>query len=469
VHIRSRLRAGSYTHRLPRVAAGLLVLNALSFGVYLAREAFSQRVFLGLATAALLLVLLAALLLARGGRPAALVGQLQLSLLSVNLLLWMLQALLLKPAALPAPIAALIDSGDTQKLRRRFVEYLPTMPYAKLKADTVVRVPGIYGPADDFVYEWLTDRRGFKNAPAIAALERVPLVALGDSFTEGLGVATERAWPAVLTRRGYPTYSLGVQGYAPAQMAAIWRLYGSRLRPQWVVVGYVGNSYRREGFFLQPDDAIQAAIRKLAQADMQANPLELRKQYRYVGTAVLAFLYARWQTPAAVQPQQAAPVAPAPAPADAAALAQLYKAELELAERWVTTAEALAAAPEWKHAETSLESIANEARAAGARVVFVMLRNRAGMYYRAATGKPLPAGFGEDVEAEALRRLSERTGAFFVDTKPRLQAAASRLTLTSPSEYPYLFHDGHPSPRGHELIADAVQEVLEKQGRTPRE
>ena len=449
---------------MPRVAAGLLAVNALSFAVYLAREAFARRVLVGLAATALLLTLAAAWGLARGGRSAALAGRLQLSLLSAQLLLWMLQALLLAPTILPPALAALIDTGDTLKLRRRFVEYLPTMPYAKLKADTVVRVPGIYGPADDFVYEWRTDRRGFKNPPAIAALEQVGIVALGDSFTEGLGVATERSWPAVLTRRGYPTYSLGVQGYAPAQMAGVWRLHGSRMRPQWVVVGYVGNSYRREGFFLQPEAAIQAAIRRMAEADMQANPLEVRKQYKHVGTAVAAYLWSRAQAPTQ-------PVVPRPAPsARPGSLAEGYKAELEFAERWVTSADALLAAPEWKHTEAEFVRLVADARGIGARVLFVMLRNRAGMYYRAATGKPLPAGFGEDVEAEALRKLSERTGASFVDTRPRFEAAASRLNAASaPGDHPYLQHDAHPSPMGHELIADAVQEFLETQGRTRRE
>lgn len=447
-----------------RVAAGLLALNVLSFGAYVAREAFSRRVFVTLVAAALLSTLLAAFLLKRGGRPALLVEKLQLSLLSAQLLLWMLQALLLAPDVLPAPLAALIDTGDTLKLRRRFVEYLTTSPYAKLKADTVVRVPGIYGPADDFVYEWRTDRRGFKNPPALAAREQVEVVALGDSFTEGLGVATEHSWPAVLTKRGHPTYSLGVQGYAPAQMAGIWRLYGSRMRPQWVVVGYVGNSYRREGFFLQSEAAIQAAIRKLAEADMQANPLEVRKQYKHVGTAAAALLWSRAQAP----PQ---PAVPRPGPtARPGSLAEGYRAELEFAERWVTSADALAATPEWKHTEAEFARLVEDARASGASVLFVMLRNRAGMYYRAATGKPLPAGFGEDVEAHALEALSQRGGAFFVDTKPRFEAAASRLHAASPpGDYPYLLHDGHPSPMGYELIADAVQEVLEQQGRTRRE
>src|SRR6185503_4435798 len=115
-------------------------------------------------------------------RLAAVIGRLLLALLSAQLLLWSLQAVLLVPSVLPAPIAALVESADTLKLRKRFVEYLPTSPYAKLKADTVVRVPGIYGPTGDFVYEWRTDVRGFKNPPAIATLEQVPIVALGDSF-----------------------------------------------------------------------------------------------------------------------------------------------------------------------------------------------------------------------------------------------------------------------------------------------
>jgi hypothetical protein len=440
----------------PRIAAGLLALNGLSFAIYIAREALSRRVFFVAAVTAMLLTVSAAWSLRRGGRLAALVGPLQLSLLSAQLLLWMMQGLLLVPGVLPASIASLIESGDTLELRRRFVEYLEASPYAKLKPNTVVRVPGIYGPADDFVYEWQTDRRGFKNLPAIAALERVPIVALGDSFTEGLGVATERSWPSVLTRRGYATYSLGVQGYAPSQMAGVLRLYGSRLHPQWVVVGYVGNSYRREGFFLQTEAEILGAIHRQAEADLRANPLEVRKQYKHVGTAILVYLNGRWQARGARLP---------PEPR-AGGIVDRYKAEVQQAEGWLTPADVLAATPEWIHAQAAFASIVQQARAIGAGVVFVMLRNRGGMYYRAFTGKPLPAGYGEDVEANVLEAFCARSGAFFVDTKPRFQAAASRLDPAVPgTEYPYLLYDGHPSPRGHELIADAVQELLETQAR----
>jgi hypothetical protein len=292
-------------------------------------------------------------------------------------------------------------------------------------------------------------------------LERVPVVALGDSFTEGLGVATDRTWCSVLSRRGHVTYSLGVQGYAPAQMAGVFGLYGVALRPQWVIVGYVGNSYRREGFFMQTEAQILAAVRRMAEAELQANPLEVRKQYRHVGTAILAFLYTR---------SQARPAEARAAPESRASGLDRYKAEFQLAEGWVSSADVLAATPEWKHAEASFASIVEQARASGAGVAFVMLRNRAGMYYRAGTGQALPAGYGEDVEAALLEKLCARTGAAFIDTRSRFESAASRLRAASPlSDYPYLFHDGHPSPSGHELIADAVQEFLEAQARARRQ
>jgi hypothetical protein len=94
------------------------------------------------------------------------------------------------PEAFPDNVRALIDTDDAaQTARKAIVQRLPYSPFAKPYPNIDVFIPGYYGPTDTFVYQWRSDRRGFKNLPEIAALDQVDITALGDSFSEGMGVA----------------------------------------------------------------------------------------------------------------------------------------------------------------------------------------------------------------------------------------------------------------------------------------
>ena len=58
-------------------------------------------------------------------------------------------------------------------------------------------------------------------------LGNVKLVALGDSFTEGMGVETANTWTSLLSEKGITTYNFGVQGYSPSQILGIYKMYKS--------------------------------------------------------------------------------------------------------------------------------------------------------------------------------------------------------------------------------------------------
>jgi hypothetical protein len=157
----------------------------------------------------------------------------------------------LSPGWFPPNLRNLVTTSAEEAEKTRVVEYLPFNPYAKPRANVTIHAPGDYGPADSFTYEWTTDQRGFKNPPEIGALAQVPIVAIGDSFTEGLGVPTNDTWAARLSASGYPTYSLGVQGYAPSQFFGTFKHFGIQLKPQWVIIGYLAGDYGREAHFLE--------------------------------------------------------------------------------------------------------------------------------------------------------------------------------------------------------------------------
>jgi len=91
--------------------------------------------------------------------------------------------------------------------------------------------------------------RGGEPAPADPSLFRV--VALGDSFTFGFGVAEEESYPVVLERilngspaarhRRYEVLNLGVVGYNARDEAVVLERRALPLGPRVVVIGYVLN------------------------------------------------------------------------------------------------------------------------------------------------------------------------------------------------------------------------------------
>ena len=107
-----------------------------------------------------------------------------------------------------------------------------------------IRIPAYHGPPDGFVYEWRTDRRGYESTPEIAARDQLPIVAVGESFTEGMGVHTDRdLGQSKRTWLGYATYNMGVQGYAPIQMSGTFQHFGMPLRPKSVIIGNLAEGY----------------------------------------------------------------------------------------------------------------------------------------------------------------------------------------------------------------------------------
>jgi hypothetical protein len=84
-----------------------------------------------------------------------------------------------------------------------------------------------------------TDAHGYRNreVPVSAAV-----VALGDSQTWGTGVEADEAWPRVLERRtGLPVYSLAFGGYGPAHSLELWD-DAVALKPDLIIEAfYAGN------------------------------------------------------------------------------------------------------------------------------------------------------------------------------------------------------------------------------------
>jgi hypothetical protein len=440
--------------------AGALVLYLLSENIEYNKWVIRLLALISLAIASGLAALL------RKGRGTSFAVNIQMTLFSsIVVFIFMHLVYLAIPNLFPLHIRNLLGVQSLAEARRNLVEVLPHSPYAKLRPDIIVRVPGDYGPNTDFVYEWTTDAKGFKNAQEMALLKQVPIVAVGDSFVEGLGVHTEQTWASLLTAAGYPTYSLGVQGYAPTQMLGAFLHYGSPLRPKWVLIGYLDGVYERERHFIKDDvNELPSAIGRLVKADR-----EVKRQYRYVITAfivagknyflqlVSAYEYEkkygedpRFMSESKLKADEQIRLGPM----------QRYRQEFRnflVNDR----PDRLAATREWQSMQRSFSEINTAAKKIGAQTAVIMFYNRPFTYFERATRKKLNPQVTAFVERDLLKQFCRTAGIDFIDTWKPFTDYISNITEDTPlSEYPYLRYDGHPNKRGNELIRDLLMDFF---------
>ena len=98
-------------------------------------------------------------------------------------------------------------------------------------------------PVDDPPRAYHTDGHGFRNTWPWP--ENADVVALGDSFTFGYGVADDDSWPARLQQALVPlrVVNLGLPGGAPQQYLRIHEAFGVRLAPRLLLVGFTSNDF----------------------------------------------------------------------------------------------------------------------------------------------------------------------------------------------------------------------------------
>jgi lysophospholipase L1-like esterase len=95
----------------------------------------------------------------------------------------------------------------------------------------------------DVVTTFSTNSLGLR-APEIGSKERPRILAFGDSFTWGWGVAQGEEWIAVAGRElGCEAINCGVNGYGTENELALLERVGPELSPDLVLVGFFANDY----------------------------------------------------------------------------------------------------------------------------------------------------------------------------------------------------------------------------------
>lgn len=129
------------------------------------------------------------------------------------------------------------------------VDFLEEAPFVKFKPQTKVKSQGSRG--SDFTYEWQTDALGFKNINhADISNLHFDYIALGDSFTEGMGVAIEDTWISKVGQKSNLTiYNASVQGYSASQMKATYDKLKGKISHEGIIIGVLPTIFEREQTF----------------------------------------------------------------------------------------------------------------------------------------------------------------------------------------------------------------------------
>jgi lysophospholipase L1-like esterase len=372
-----------------------------------------------------------------------------------------------------------------------------------------------------------TNALGFREprlpSPKPAGVARI--VALGDSFTQGYGVAEDEAYPRALEARlaarapGHrvEVLNLGVPGTSPRDYVGHLRDPGLAYEPDLVLVGVMANDV--QDVWIQRRFGVRFASEVLR--DVQRDVTDERPLWRRAPGLVLPALYpfvwtqladARRALEARLGPTQARAEAPAAAERTAIVPAERWRdVVLAMGSRFGRgdeTARALAAAPSdrleriapvatgavsldseegvegylrllalveprlfadavllpppyddaWKETESYLTAIVRTARRAGSQVAIVYVP---ASHQVTAAARPTlehdgfvwdPRTLEDTTFPDRLRRFGVAAGVPVVDLLPVFRAARDRPL--------YYVRDGHWTPAGHALAADALAATI---------
>jgi len=151
------------------------------------------------------------------------------------------------------------------------VEFLTEAPFVKFKPNVNVRSQGFRGT--DFTYEWVTDTLGFKNiSHSDLAAKHFDYIALGDSFTEGMGVSIDNMWTSKVSQRSnVKIYNAAIQGYSGSQMKATYLSLKDKISHDGIIIGALPTIFHREQIFDSYENAKFGAggIRSIASGGQQ--------------------------------------------------------------------------------------------------------------------------------------------------------------------------------------------------------
>jgi hypothetical protein len=318
----------------------------------------------------------------------------------------------------------------------QLLEKLPESPWVKFRPNVRARSIGYRG--DDFAAEWVTDGLGFKNDSAVASLREVAAIAVGDSFVEAMGVPTTQQWTTLVSRAGFPVYSMGVQGYAPQQAVGALRKFGPLFKTRFVLFGFTPGFEERTGRFAggaapkRYEGGIESVNRYLREVrDVEYRVFPVTNAILSAAKIEVGSLLARRRS------SGSHPVLRYRDEVDSDAAASFDPGSAD----WQRTLDAI------REAKDISESL-------GARLAVVLFTRRALAYYQHVNGGPPPETHYEAQLARAIEQFCRQESLGFISTRGDFERYVNEIWR--PGLEPPFFFDGHPNRVGQGLIADTV-------------
>ena len=368
----------------------------------------------------------------------------QLSLFSIILIFILLEILfLINPKIFPEDLKIWINK---EKGNKETVEYLNESPYVKFKPNSKIRIRFYRGTVNQFKYSWTTDKRGFKNLNSIADLPQVDIVAVGNSFTEGMGVAIEHTYPSILSSNGYSTYNLGVQGYSPSQMAGVLEQFGLSLKPKYIIAAYHEGSHVRENTIKKKETkGYPGGIGDIIRGEL--NP-EIRNQAKFLFSGIWLMTKNLRKTlinkissrSIYIEEKKFNP----------------YKAGLTYLKNYDSNPNNKLS---WNISLNSIKKIDDLSKKIGAKLILLYIPGRNTIYYERATKDNIPQKVL--TESKFLGEFAETNKIIYINTINRLKEYVNNL----PDDFnikalPYLEIDGHMNKVGYKIISDEIIKTI---------
>jgi hypothetical protein len=355
------------------------------------------------------------------------------------------------PQLIPKEISNLIKKTEDEE-NKKVIQYLDKSPYVKFKPRTKIKSTFFRGTKNQFVYDWETDERGYKNYNYLSKKNKFEIVALGDSWTEGMGVSVDDTFTSILTKDSVSAYNFGVQGYAPSQMAGTFKIYSDTVISNYVVITYVRKTYLREKNYL--NKKIENFTGGIGRFQKIETNQEIRQKTKYLVSALWVYttffrqnIKTRLKSFFSEDKVQFVDKN-----------LKRYQEELISLNNYdfKKTFDPIS----WDSSLEAFAEIFEISKRQNRKVIFIYTPNRAMVYYKKATNQDLPEKMY--VESKKLEIFCKEHDVKFLDLSFPLIDHVNGLKNIDYTELPFLEIDTHMSRKGYEILAQEIKKLLTK-------
>ena len=317
------------------------------------------------------------------------------------------------------------------------VENINISPFFKFKSNKNILT--VHDRGDDFEYSWITDNYGFKNYNLTDLNYQFSYIALGDSFTEGMGVTIDDTWTNILGNiANEKIYNAGVQGYSPTQFSGTLNLLKDKISFEGVIIGHLPKIYIREknfiNFPIKATGGIESirenSLKNIEQLAMPQLFKALRSEYKgYKKIKILDEKYL-----------------------------ELYLSEIPSSEN-IDKKDELENNLYWKNLIKSYKEIINYCIINNKKILLVAFPYRYEVYFPVDIlnlNSVLETQYY--IELNLLKKELSMYNIEFIDTFPALTSYMKNLK--NKKELPYFLYDGHFSKYGNKIIAETILPFL---------